>query len=75
MGEAKCLGGGSSLNAGLIWRTPDFIIESWKKITINIFNFDSYFNDIERLDIHSSTNDNLHSSRFVNGAKKLVGRL
>ena len=38
LGEAKYLGGGSSLNTGLIWRTPDFIIESWKKITINIFN-------------------------------------
>ena len=32
--EARCLGGGSVINGGLIWRTPKFVLDEWveKKI-------------------------------------------
>ena len=74
LGEAKCLGGGSSLNAGLIWRTPEHILDTWKKKYDSSFfkNFDTYFKDIEKkLNITNSIDDNPHTSRFLTGSDKL----
>ena len=29
-GEGNCVGGGTVINAGLIWRTPPWILEEWE---------------------------------------------
>ena len=77
-GEAKCLGGGSVINAGLIWRTPDFIVEEWKKnYNLNSFlnNFNEYFDIIEKkLNVQYDefeNNYNFNTKRIIFGAKKL----
>ena len=75
LGQGKCLGGGSSLNAGLIWKTPEFILNRWKKKYQNSFfdNFDKNYELIrDRLDISNSNNIiNKHTQRIINGANKL----
>lgn len=50
-GEGKCLGGGTYINGGLIWRTPNIILKLWNKIfETNEFspnNLEKYFTEIE----------------------------
>ncbi len=50
-GEGKCLGGGTYVNGGLIWRTPNKILKLWNKIfdtnKFSIDNLDKYFSEIE----------------------------
>jgi choline dehydrogenase-like flavoprotein len=30
-GEGRCLGGGTVINGGLVWRTPEWVLEDWRK--------------------------------------------
>ena len=30
-GEGKCLGGGTYINGGLIWRTPKIVLDNWNQ--------------------------------------------
>ena len=50
-GEGKCLGGGTYINGGLIWRTPNITLKLWNKIfETNEFssnNLEKYFTEIE----------------------------
>ena len=52
IGEGKCLGGGTYINGGLIWRTPEIVMEKWNKIlSTNKFSTDNirkYFLEIEK---------------------------
>ena len=52
-GEGKCLGGGTYINGGLIWRTPEIVLQKWNKIyQTNIFedsNLKKYFDEIENI--------------------------
>ena len=52
-GEGKCLGGGTYINGGLIWRTPEIVLQKWNKIyQTNIFedsNLKKYFDEIEKI--------------------------
>lgn len=77
LGQGKCVGGGSTINAGLIWKTPEFILQQWKKNYNNSFfeNFDYYYNEIKKkLDISEHSNlhkSNSHTEKILCGAKKL----
>ncbi len=50
-GEGKCLGGGTYVNGGLIWRTPITILKLWNKIfdtnQFSLENLEKYFSEIE----------------------------
>ena len=50
-GEGKCLGGGTYVNGGLIWRTPNIILKLWNEIfdtnKFSLENLDKYFSEIE----------------------------
>jgi choline dehydrogenase-like flavoprotein len=52
IGEGKCLGGGTYINGGLIWRTPEIVLEKWNKtLSTNKFsanNVKKYFLEIEK---------------------------
>ena len=38
-GEGKCLGGSTYINGGLLWRTPDYILNEWQaKLKTTIYN-------------------------------------
>ena len=58
-----CLGGGTTINGGLVWRTPELILRRWNKsLDTNKFsvnNLSKYFNEIENnlgLDTKHNTN-------------------
>ncbi len=62
-GEGKCLGGGTYINGGLIWRTPSVILKLWNKILdtnqFSLDNLEKYFSEVEatlELDKHQITN-------------------
>jgi hypothetical protein len=50
-GEGKCLGGGTYINGGLIWRTPEKILNKWnedlKTDRFDLSHFGKYFEEIE----------------------------
>lgn len=51
-GEGSCLGGGSLINGGLMWRTPEKIMIEWNKLGLSYFNtknLNSIFDNIENL--------------------------
>jgi choline dehydrogenase-like flavoprotein len=77
--EANCVGGGSVINGGLLWRTPSWILEEWKE-KYGLLGYDEkalavHFESIEdvlsvtrqRLD----TDSNLDSVALAKGANKL----
>ena len=51
-GEGMCLGGSTYINGGLIWKTPEHILDFWereKKIEgFNLKNLDKHFKEIEK---------------------------
>ena len=62
-GEGRCLGGGTYINGGLVWRTPEIVLHDWsKKFNDKIYsyeNFKKYFENIEKiLEIKNSENIN-----------------
>ncbi len=81
-GEGMCLGGGTSVNGGLVWRTPEIILKEWNK-TLNTNKFSSnnlskYFIEIEKnlgLNLSQSLNtpENKESLKLLEmGEKKLL---
>lgn len=77
-GEGKCLGGGTYINGGLIWRTPEIILDRWNnEFNTDIFSMDNmtqYFEDIEStIDLSSLKNnveDNSESKKILEIGKK-----
>ena len=78
-GEGMCLGGGTSVNGGLVWRTPEIILKKWNtEFNIKKFSSDNllkYFEEIENnlgLDTPQSTNieDNKESLKLLEISKK-----
>ncbi len=77
-GEGRCLGGGTYINGGLVWRTPDIVLEKWNGLfDTNIFdkkNLDIYFEEIEKkLEINQIINDeyeNKESLKLLEIGKK-----
>lgn len=50
--EACCLGGGTLINGGLVWRTPDWILEEWERRGLTGYgsrHLRPHFETIERL--------------------------
>ena len=78
-GEGRCLGGGTYINGGLIWRTPKIILDNWNQILkTNKFHSDNlkkYFDEIENnLELNFKSNNNVienkESSKLVEIGKK-----
>lgn len=78
--EGVCVGGGSVINGGLIWRTPEWVLDEWIKdhqlTNINKLQFEKYFIDIEKkLNVTTESiigNDN-KDSVFVKSAADDLG--
>ena len=50
-GEGKCLGGGTYINGGLIWRTPEIVLDKWNKmLNTNLFSLNSLNNDFDEIE-------------------------
>lgn len=77
-GEGRCLGGGTYINGGLIWRTPELILHKWNKIyETNLFqesNLKKYFDEIDNiLEINKNLNhkyENSESLKLIEIGKK-----
>lgn len=77
--EGKCVGGGSVINGGLIWRTPNWILEDWEKnhglSGYNSENLVKYFERIEEnlcvSDEEQEDDENVDSYVIKKGADKL----
>jgi hypothetical protein len=78
-GEARVLGGGSTINGGLMWRTPENIKNEWRRplqeIGINDNEIYKFFDDIDNyMDIKNQevlNNFDLDSNKLLSGANKL----
>lgn len=78
--EGCCVGGGSTINGGLIWRTPQWILDDWQQ-NYSLKGYGqkqlaSHFDNIEHAlnvhdDILSQKLDNLDSMALLSGAKSL----
>ena len=67
-GEGMCLGGGTTINGGLVWRTPELILRRWNKsLNTNKFsanNLSKYFNEIENnLGLDTKHNINIDENK------------
>lgn len=63
-GEGMCLGGGTSVNGGLVWRTPEIILKNWNKVfntkKFSSDNLSKYFKEIEyNLGLNTSQSSNI----------------
>ncbi len=78
-GEARVLGGGSTINGGLMWRTPKNIKDEWhkplKEVGINDNEIYKFFDDIDDyMKIKNQkvlSNFDLDSDKLLSGANKL----
>ncbi|MDB3970549.1 GMC family oxidoreductase N-terminal domain-containing protein, partial [Candidatus Pelagibacter sp.] len=67
-GEGRCLGGGTYINGGLIWRTPNKILELWNRIfetsEFSSSNLEKYFSKIEEtLELDKYSVEKYHQNR------------
>ena len=76
--EGKCVGGTTVINGGLLWRTPDRILDLWEKkhglIGYSKSDLDPYFEKIENiLNVGFNRNDdqNQDSKILIKGCEKL----
>ncbi len=77
--EGRCVGGGSVINGGLIWRTPPWVLEEWEsRHGLNGYDTESlkkHFISIEeRLNVNKhkiEVDANLDSYRLMQGAEEL----
>ena len=75
-GEGMCLGGGTFVNGGLIWRTPSKVLDKWEKFIDGYSqnNLKDHFNLIEKnLEVKIENNDdglNKDSQIIFDHAKK-----
>lgn len=75
-GAGSCLGGGSEVNAGLYYRTPEQKIKNWKNILNGLENeifSEDVFSNIERLlSVQFSQGDlPIASKKFIKGSEKM----
>lgn len=78
--EGRCVGGTTVINGGLIWRTPDWILEEWSRNhglhSYSMEHLSRHFATIET-NLHvqktsvESVADNLDSLRLHQGARQL----
>ena len=69
-GEGRCLGGGSYVNGGLIWRTPEIVLNEWCNLfndkTFSKDNLKKYFEIIESLlDINQEEKSDFESAESL----------
>lgn len=76
--EGRCVGGGTTINGGLLWRTPDFVLEDWqKRFGLDGYSYDdltSHFEKIEKMlqvGYLPEKFGNLDSEAYAEGARKL----
>lgn len=80
-GEGRCVGGGTTINGGVVWRTPTFILEEWARVPglsgFGVLDLESHFSTVERdLNVVPETLDegNGDSVALLNGAQSLGWR-
>jgi len=71
--EARCLGGGTVINGGLVWRTPEWILDEWGLYSQQELN--PHFETVERL-LHVTLPErqpdaNRDSEALVHGSRAL----
>jgi len=69
-GEGRCLGGGSYVNGGLIWRTPEIVLSDWCDLfNDKIFsygNLKKYFENTENiLEINKEGNNDFENTESL----------
>jgi choline dehydrogenase-like flavoprotein len=76
--QGRCVGGSSTVNWTTSLRTPEFVLESWKRnhgvVGLSPRELESYFERVERyLDIHTEPveNHNPNNRIILDGAKRL----
>lgn len=77
-GEGKCLGGGTYINGGLIWRTPKIVLDRWNnQLNTDIFSMENmthYFEEIENTinlsSLENNVEDNSESKKIIEIGKK-----
>ena len=76
--EGKCVGGGTVINGGLLWRTPDRMLKVWnEQYGITGFSKDDlkpHFEKIEnilKVGYHKIDDENKDSDILINGCDKL----
>jgi choline dehydrogenase-like flavoprotein len=76
--EGRCVGGTTVINGGLLWRTPDRLLNLWEKdyglIGYSKFDLDPYFKKIEnilKVGFHKIDDQNKDSKTLINGCKNL----
>lgn len=76
--EGRCVGGSTVINGGLIWRTPEHILDLWKKyFGFSDNTIDSMIGHYEKIEsildvsYHRSDNQNKDSDKIANGCDAL----
>ena len=65
-GEGMCLGGGTSVNGGLVWRTPEIILKKWNtEFNIKKFSSDNLLKHFEEIENNYYQNFFLKALAFV----------
>lgn len=74
-GEGSCIGGSTTVNGGLIWRTPKWILDQWNLDGFSDLELQPYFETIEKdLNVvrhQLSDTDNLDSLALARGSDSL----
>ena len=80
--EGRCVGGSTVINGGLCWRTPEDVLERWRKqhglTQLTAENLDPIFAQIEadlHVREHNVRDDNQISQKLVAGANTLGWKL
>ncbi len=73
--EARCLGGGTVINGGLVWRTPEWILDEWALPGYSMRELTPHFETVERL-LHVTlptpqVEGNRDSAALVRGSRQL----
>ena len=76
-GEGMCLGGGTYINGGLLWRTPDHVLNAWqKKLNTSIYNKNNlapFFDKIEKklnVKLEQEENESNNDSKILSEIAK-----
>jgi choline dehydrogenase-like flavoprotein len=77
--EGRCVGGGTVINGGLIWRTPPWVLEEWQeRHRLHEFSpealkpcFEAVEHDLHVREHVLATERDLDSLRLMEGARKL----
>lgn len=76
--QGNCLGGSTTINNGICFRTPNDVLKEWEKIGVNIDadKLDKYFDTVEKIIgsislFRAPSIINEGANRFFNGAQSL----